>query len=296
MNAADLLGGPLTGRARPFTIGLSPLDPAAWIMSDTRLANDLAEKERLLAAQPEAVFRAEPESEAAQDEVLARLVHHLPRRFPAIYVDKGAHLALPALGRRIALDEGAPPLLTAARLVQEDLVLMIRHAGVWRMAAGAVFFPSAWLLAEKVGQAMDRIHAPVPGFGAGTRAAATIQRLFDHLAPDQPALRWNWGIHDSPTLHLPRRGEGAGDPAGPAATFLRVERQTLTRLPGTGAILFTIRTHLDPLAVLATMPDRKALATRLARQVAALTPAELAYKNLAGQRDALLAELAGLAA
>ena len=36
---------------------------------------------------------------------------------------------------------------------------------------------------------------------------------------------------------------------------MRVERQTLLRLPTTGAIVFGIRIHLDPLASLAGDPD-----------------------------------------
>ena len=37
---------------------------------------------------------------------------------------------------------------------------------------------------------------------------------------------------------------------------LRVERQTLSRLPKSNAVLFTIRTYMDPLSTFEGRPDR----------------------------------------
>ncbi len=35
----------------------------------------------------------------------------------------------------------------------------------WRLAVGALCFPSSWQLTEKFGKPMSGIHEPVPGFG-----------------------------------------------------------------------------------------------------------------------------------
>mgnify|MGYP000846223527 CR=1 FL=1 len=43
--------------------------------------------------------------------------------------------------------------------------------GGWRLAAGSLCFPSSWSLVEKFGKPLQDIHAPVPGFGPGTRSA-----------------------------------------------------------------------------------------------------------------------------
>jgi hypothetical protein len=73
---------------------------------------------------------------------------------------------------------------------------------------------------------------------------------------------------------------------------VRVERQTLLKSPATGDILFTIRTYIDPLSVFAAHPQGAMLAGALSEQVAALTEAQLAYKGLQADRDALLRALA----
>ena len=71
---------------------------------------------------------------------------------------------------------------------------------------------------------------------------------------------------------------------------IMMERQTLTRLPATGAVLFTILTFIAPLAAVAARPD---LGAKLAARVRELPLAMLAYKNLATNRDAIVAYLDG---
>jgi hypothetical protein len=77
----------------------------------------------------------------------------------------------------------------------------------------------------------------------------------------------------------------------PDTVFLRVERQTLSVLERTGAVLFTIRTHVYPLRRVVAAPGA---AARLAEAVREM-PAEMRlYKSFAPFRDALLAYLDGL--
>ena len=73
---------PYDGSSKLFAIGLKPLEVSEWIDADERLAANLAEKERLAAERWDEVFVAEAGTEAAQAEVLALLIEHLPTRFP----------------------------------------------------------------------------------------------------------------------------------------------------------------------------------------------------------------------
>ena len=79
-----------------------------------------------------------------------------------------------------------------------------------------------------------------------------------------------------------------------ARAFIRVERQTLRKLPVTGDILFTIRIHLDPMALLKTRPDRATLAASFAGQLMALDAAQLDYKGLTADRDRLVEALSAI--
>ena len=119
---------PYDGSSKPFAIGLKPLDLVNWIEVDGELGELLAEKERLLAAVPDAVFAAEPGTEAAQAELLTLLAGHLLHRYPQTYRRDGDTVTIDDAGR-VPLIESVPPLLAAARLVADDLLTGSSKAG-----------------------------------------------------------------------------------------------------------------------------------------------------------------------
>ncbi|HVY50104.1 MAG TPA: DUF3445 domain-containing protein [Devosia sp.] len=288
---------PYDGSSKLFEIGLKPLEPDDWVDVDGRLAADLEEKERLLAATPEEVFAAEPGTWAGQQEALALLAAHLPARFPQIYRHLGEAIEIVPAGRRIDL-AATPALVTAARLIQEDLVLMHRGESGWRLAAGCVCFPSSWRVSEKFGRPVDEIHGPVPGFGPGTRPAELISRMFDNLQPSRLVIRWNWSLYGDASLAHPVPPPAPRFGTGRSAehVFLRTERQTMRKLPQSRDILFAIKIAVEPLEALEQHPDRVRIAAALIGQIEALSPAQLEYKGMTADKDRLLVRLRDLAA
>lgn len=280
---------PYDGSSRPFTIGLKPLDIGEWTDRDEAFEFQLAEKRRLYAAMRDKVFVEEPETRAAQAEVLSLIQDHT-----------GTAANVPA-----QTEHGAP-LIQASLLVQEDLIMMRRSTEGWRLVAGSLCFPSSWTLTEKFGKPLEEIHAPVPGFSAGTRNADLINRMFDKLQVEQPVLRYNWSIQAGDALYHPLSNSARVDraekpvsrfPGDPAASaFIRVERQTLRKLPQSGDILFTIRIYLDPLGWLVRHPDKRMIAANFADQLCALDQSQVDYKGLAADRDRLVATLRTIAA
>lgn len=292
---AELTHAPYAGAAPPMAIGLKALDLAEWIEPDEHLAAELAEKERLLAERHSEVYAERPDSRPAQEEVLALLVEHLPRVHPGIYRRDGSRIHVMPAAVSVDIDKPQePPLQCASRLVQEDLVLMARGSSGWQLAAASLCFPSTWVLAEKFGRDMDGIHEPVPGYAE--HIGPRLLRIFDNLQVERPVWRLNWSIYDSPELYAPRRRPGprvwlSDGVVADANCFIRVERQTLRKLPATGFILFTIKVLLDPLAALGRHPEGPRLANGLKAQLQQLDAAQLAYKGLVESRDLLVAAL-----
>jgi hypothetical protein len=283
-----LTHAPYAGPARPFTIGLSTLDPARWIEPDADLSRYLGEKRRLIEAHPDDVFRATEDSLPAQRECLSELLAHLENRHPTVYGRDGNQMHVAGHAVDLA-DETLPPLQRAGLLIQDDLVIMVKRDAGWSIAAAHLSFPSSWSLAEKFNRPMEQVHEHVPDFQAGTRNAVMINRIFDNLAPGLPAERFNWSINWREKLFHPETGRN--DAAEPDEAVVRVERQTLTKLPNTGAIVFTIRIYLDPVTVFQQHPDGRRLALALAEQLEALTEPQLRYKGLDRQRPRLVARL-----
>ena len=267
----DILGKPWR-----FAMGLHALDPADWLVVTGDYAAEVAEKRRLFAASAD-IHRLLPEGEAATAELATILAAHLRQHHPTVAVDPTVEAPLVRLG--LAL--------------QEDLCLMLAGPDGYRLVGAFVAFPSRWNLGEKIGRPIAVIHAPVPGLELAI--GRPVQLFFERLAVGHPVWRANWSITDDPTLHQPshafRRTPTVVTPEDAGhRLWLRVERQTLTRLPESRAVLFTILTFIAPVAAIAAVPE---LGQKLAARVAELPEAMLAYKNLAANRDAVIAAVGG---
>lgn len=286
---------PWDGSQPLFRIGLAPLDLADWIEPDEKLADYLAQKEALIAARREDVFAAQDDTLEAQREVHELLSGHLATVHPQFWQPDDAGIKIIPANRVVSPDPAAP-LLAAARLVQEDLVLLRKRPEGWSVVAGCVCFPSSWRLRDKFGKPMHAVHGPVPDFGTGSRNAAMIERIFDNMKPETPVWRLNWSLYpDAELFHgdedRERRRTGELD-----EIFLRVEHQTLRKLAQSGDILFTIRIHLDPAKLIERHPERQRLASGLLQLVSQLTPQQAAYKGISAIRERLAERLRRLAA
>jgi hypothetical protein len=285
-------------RYRPFldgpwrlSMGLRALDPAEWIELGDDVAADLALRRELLDGRRDEVFAALPESAAGQAEVLELLLEHLPTRFPERYHRANGVIENRVTGERFevgAWDEA--PLELAGRLVQDDLCLLQRAATGYRLVAGVLCFPAHWRLSDKLGRPLDVIHEPVPGFGE--RLAPTVERFFVNLQAGRPVWRANWSLVDTPERFLPPEHRKAGRTLDAARAgeqmWLRVERQTLRRLPRSGDVLFGIRTYVEPLGAVV---DSAAVAQALAARIEEMPDAMARYKGIAPIREPLLAWL-----
>ena len=240
----------------PFKLGLRPLGNDQVLIKDSNYAYDLNEKRRLMAENTGAVWQQLPESLTAQREALTHLFPTLKQR-----------------------DDQAP-LLTAGLQCQEDVVVMLPTTAGHILGAGSVCFPSSWRLVDKIGKPMAQVHAPVPGFQDGTRPARMIERLFTHMRPTQPMVRMNWSIVETNELHTPNAHERSIDiQQNWQSLWLRVERQTLSKLPKSQAVLFTIRIFLEPLAAFKAMANDQRWDAFLT-QIATMTAAQKDYKGI----------------
>jgi hypothetical protein len=135
-------------------------------------------------------------------------------------------------------------------------------AGDWRLTAASLCSGTFFTVEDALGKSLDELHQPVPGFGG--RFLPVVERMFNAVQPGVIMQRRNWTVLNSDELHLPRPGpirervaEIAPEEAG-ERLFVRVERQTVRKLPSTGGVLFTIRVWRHPLAALREDPVRLA--------------------------------------
>jgi hypothetical protein len=284
---------PFESGAYRMAMALTTVTERTWFEIDDRYVDEMAERRRLLAEQHGDVFGALQISDAARAETLREIVANLTRHVPHWFTRSDDALRNALTGETWNL--AAPPcdpLELAGRLVQEDLCIIQQGDDGPIFTAAVLCFPSRWRLHEKLGKPLALVHGPVPHYAE--RLATPVDRFMAKVKPGHIASRLNWSVLDDPAMFQPGgrwrvqpdtaiTPDNAGD-----ALYLRVERQTLRRLPRSGAILFGIRVHSYPLARAIKTP---AAASRLAAAVRALPEATVHYKSLKVFGPALLAWL-----
>lgn len=202
----------------------------------------------------------------------------------------------------VEMGEEAMRIITG--LIQEDVALMIEGTdGKYYFQAGAICIPGFWRMRDKIGMALDDIHISgnVPRFKE--KLQTSMEKFFRRMPVDKPVIRNNYFMQVcKPSAHVADKDDelrldveeesidpeelgwsestngpedsflhGHGHSAQPAPYLapstirLRSERQTLRRLPRTGAIVFGIRTYLFKIEELARergVADRLASAIR----------------------------------
>jgi hypothetical protein len=324
--AARWLAAGISGQDTPGILrtGLQQLrNSRHFLVEETsRLGPELLLKQKAL-DNPERhklVYVAEPGSLEAQQELLELFLSYLPKRYPDMYTYdsdlKTITVSTPVFTKTFRLDDWmeTSPLELCERIVQEDLILM-RPAPTTKgtsestadkayfMAAAAVVF-SFSELPEKLGKPAEFIHAPVPGYEKHIRERLNL--TFNKLQPEIPMWRNNWGIApEGSTLDEPSYGSVASQwhraftdvlVEKVKEKVLKVEYQTIRRLPRTGYLLFTVKTMADVLKSLEDCPGTAAGC--LAASIRGMSPAMRKYKGIDGDAtcEAVLSYLDSIAA
>ena len=172
---------------------------------------------------------------------------------------EGVQLAteVEAPGRELAAILGVEgALLEASLSAHEDMCLLTRHEGdeQYRLIGAAVAWPTDWHPKDKIGLPLRALHAPIAGYEE--QLATGVDRFMDTLKAGAIYGRCNWFIAPTGEKRWLAQGDTetqfAHVTAGNAGEtlFVRSERQTLRRLPETGAILFAIGVYVAPLGTL----------------------------------------------
>jgi hypothetical protein len=226
--------------------GLQPVAPGEWLQRDDAFAGQMAYRDRLLAERRADVVAELPDVDQPERDLLDAVLAHVVSD-PG-YRRLGDQIVRPD-GVAVALDADRP-LVTAARLVQEDMLVLEKGASAHLLTFGVLCFPASWTLRQKIGRGVMGIHSPVERYDA--QMGQRVERVLNALQPGQAVWRANALCYNDPNLYQPRL-ESEKRPFDPdKPLWVRVERQTLRRLLPSSAVVFTIHTWLTPIERLTT--------------------------------------------
>ena len=233
-----------------FAPNLKPIPVSDWLLPDVEADASLPQKRRLIADIGDRVCGGEIDGAAATEFLELVTIEH-----PGLIgADNGAALT------RVALN------------VSDDICILQRDQKVgegtmqpWCLQAGIVCAPTYWTLTDRIGLSLAGLHEPV--VTPDHVLAKRIDRVFSGLKAGTVLERFNWTVQASDERYTPAR-PSARDRT-PLDLHLRVERQTLRKLPMTEAVVFTIRISLDPLLPILEKPEFRAALMRAWSDVSA---------------------------
>lgn len=143
--------------------------------------------------------------------------------------------------------------------LEEDVIIMLKdnpksEEEEYILRASLTGSPAGFDPSHNFDKPISFIHGPVPQYGS--RLSSPMHRFFNKLQPKDLWQRANWSVQTNREFFKLEDHHGrAGDEMKELsvdeidfenACFMRCERQLLTRLPKTRAVIFLVRTYLTP--------------------------------------------------
>ena len=223
----------------PNLPGTRPVSPDEWIICDDAFSQQMALRDQLIETKKDKVLAISDEAQEAAVELLKMTLDFCVSKLG--YKRNVNKIIRPdKVSVEIDLNE---PMTVLGRLVQNDFCILQKKDDEHVLTAAALCFPASWSLEEKFLKPLIDIHFPVKAYD--DNIAKRVQRLFDGLQINRPVWRFNALYYEDPNLFQPRSvNQPRRKPAPNKVKYFRSERQTIIKLPESGAIIFGIHTFV----------------------------------------------------
>ncbi|KAF9501303.1 hypothetical protein BDN71DRAFT_1439647 [Pleurotus eryngii] len=263
---------------RPFrweyhqTMALKKMEPDWWIELESTYRERLAQRKALYAEHGKKVLNYLPGSESACTELMHMVIQFICARYPNQFQFDpfSGHFVNKILDAEVSTKEIAP-LVFLLEHVPEDFLLTAEDekTGLYHMRAGIACSAVGWNVDEKIGKPMHEIHRAVPDYD---KMKLSIDRFFSKMPADKPIQRGSWGLEVGQPLFC--------QPDDPHFAFrntqsaslrvedihLRVDWQTLRRLPQSKYIVFNFKALFTPITQFRTEPYIPRLVAKVIRE------------------------------
>ncbi|KAF9072984.1 hypothetical protein BDP27DRAFT_1360728 [Rhodocollybia butyracea] len=244
---------------RPFrwsyhqTMSLKKMEPDYWIELESTYRERVAQRKALHERHGKKIIDALPGSELACRELMEMVVQFICVRYPKQFQidERTGILYNRILGTQSNIDL-ENPLMVINDNVPEDFLLTLPDpkTGLYTMVAGVCCSSIGWNVSTKIGKPLKDIHDVVPDYKE--KMEFSMDRFFSKMPCEKPIQRGSWGLeigqplwlqYDDPHFAL----RSLQDPNLKVEDmFLRVDWQTLRKLPRSCSIVFNFKALFTP--------------------------------------------------
>ncbi|KAH7889921.1 hypothetical protein F5I97DRAFT_1998333 [Phlebopus sp. FC_14] len=244
---------------RPFrweyhqNMSLKKLEPDWWIELESTYRERIAQRVDLYAKHGNFVIDELPGSHEASRELMGMVIQYLCQRYP----NQFQYDNFTGMFRNNILNTKVDttithPLVFLLENVPEDFLITQEdpETGLYVLRAAVSCSAVGWNIGQKIGRPLHEIHGPVPDYKE--KMAFSMDRFFSKMPCDKPIQRGSWGLEVGEPLFLQTEEAEWGhrqrqDPDLPLSNiYLRVDWQTLRRLPRSRAIVFNFKALFTP--------------------------------------------------
>ncbi|KAF2456504.1 hypothetical protein BDY21DRAFT_347400 [Lineolata rhizophorae] len=254
-------------------MSLTRLEPDWWLELERSYAQRVAQRQELFQKHGKMVLDALPGSELACKELMEMCLQFYAARYPGLFrIDKENmvfHNGI--LGTKTDL-KATSPLHVLLNNVPEDFGIMLRDPqdGSYQFRAGTICSSLGWHVGTKIGMRLHEIHEPIPDYKE--KMQFSMDRYFAKKPTDKAIQRGSWGLEVDQPLFMP-----PGDPHEKYRDYqaseltlsrcnLRVDWQTLRRLPLSAAVVFNFKGLFTPVEEFADEPYVPSIVLKVLRE------------------------------
>lgn len=229
------------------------MEPDWWLEVENTYPAMIAERQRLFQENGTKVLDYLPGSELACKELMEMCLQFYCARYPT-------HFSLSSdkktfnnnLLNTVTEIKRFHPLHILLNNVPEDFAIVLRNEddGMYYFRAGVICSSLGWNVATKIGMKLAEIHQPIPDYKE--KMAFSMDRYFSKMPTSCPIQRGSWGLEVGTPLFMQ-----ADDPHMALREIqkpdlkiddcnLRVDWQTLRRLPLSAGIVFNFKALFTP--------------------------------------------------
>ncbi|TFK67917.1 hypothetical protein BDN72DRAFT_842513 [Pluteus cervinus] len=274
---------------RPFrweyhqTMALQKMDPDWWLELESTYVERIKQRKAIHAKHGKIIQDSLPGTEPACRELMEMVIHFLCARYPNQFdFDIKMGVFQNHILKQTFFTRDIDPLTFLLENVPEDFLLVFedKETGLYHLRAAVSCSAVGWNMAEKMGKPLHEIHAPVPDFKE--KLQFSMDRYFSKMQCNAPIQRGSWSLEHGQPLFLQE-----GDPDWKIREYqapglriedmhLRVDWQTLRRIPKSRAIVFNFKAFFTPLTDFRTEPYIPHLLSKILREA---KPTFRVYKN-----------------
>jgi len=234
-------------------MSLTKLEPDWWLELEQTYEKRIKQRCDLFTKYGHHVLQSLPGSELACKELMEMCLQFMCARYPHYFsLDKANMTFRNKILNTVTDLRTTLPLHVILQNIPEDFAIMLRDpdTGLYHFRAGVICSALGWDVSTKIGMKLHEIHEPIPDYKE--KMQFSMDRYFAKKPTDKAIQRGSWGLEIDEPLYMPpgdpHEAYRATQPEGIdlARMNLRVDWQTLRRLPLSGSIVFNFKALFTP--------------------------------------------------